>query len=69
MQRFLRAVSFREGEQAAYEKRGTLNGVAIDGRGAISTQFIRTPDGWRMSSMAWDDERPGLELPSRYPAR
>jgi len=29
----------------------------------ISTQFIFTPAGWRMSSMAWDDERPGLELP------
>jgi hypothetical protein len=54
---------------STYEKRGTLNGVAIDARGAISTQFIRTPDGWRMSSMAWDDERPGLELPSRYRAR
>jgi hypothetical protein len=55
---------------STYEKRGTLNGVAIDTRGAISTQFIRTPDGWRMSSMAWDDERAGLELPARYrPAR
>jgi hypothetical protein len=20
-------------------------------------QFVLTPDGWRMSSMAWDDER------------
>ena len=30
------------------------------------TQFSRTPDGWRMSSMAWDDERLGLELPARY---
>lgn len=51
---------------STYEKRGTLNGDAIDARGAISTQFIRTPDGWRMSSMAWDDERAGLELPARY---
>jgi hypothetical protein len=55
---------------STYEKRGTLNGVAIDARGAISTQFIRTPEGWRMSSMAWDDERAGLELPARHhPAR
>jgi hypothetical protein len=54
---------------STYEKRGILNGVAINARGAISTQFIRTPDGWRMSSMAWDDERAGLELPSRYHAR
>jgi hypothetical protein len=51
---------------STYAKRGSLNGAAFDARGAISTQFIRTPDGWRMSSMAWDDERPGLELPARY---
>jgi hypothetical protein len=51
---------------STYEKRGTMNGAAIDARGAIATQFVRTPDGWRMSSMAWDDERPGLSLPLRY---
>jgi hypothetical protein len=51
---------------STYEKRGTMNGTAIDARGAISTQFVRTPDGWRMSAMAWDDERPGLSLPARY---
>ncbi len=42
---------------SGYEKRGTQNGVSFEARGAISTQFVRTPDGWRMSSMAWDDER------------
>jgi SnoaL-like domain len=46
-----------------YAKRGTQSGTEIDTRGAITTQFVRTPAGWRMSSMAWDDERPGLELP------
>jgi hypothetical protein len=51
---------------STYGKRGTMDGAAIDVRGAISTQFIRTPSGWRMSSMAWDDERPGLALPTRY---
>ena len=40
-----------------YEKRGVQNGAAFAATGAISTQFVRTPDGWRMSSMAWDDER------------
>jgi len=30
----------------------------------ISTQFIKTPEGWKMSAMAWDDERPGLSLPA-----
>ena len=53
---------------STYEKRGVTGGHPIDARGAISTQFIRTPEGWRMSSMAWDDERPGLELPARYSA-
>lgn len=49
-----------------YEKRGTMHGEMIEGRGLISTQFIRTPSGWKMSSMAWDDERPGLAVPDRY---
>lgn len=51
---------------STYEKRGTMDGEAIEGAGVISTQFIRTPAGWRMSSMAWDDERPGLAIPARY---
>ena len=33
------------------------NGAAFGANGAISTQFVLTPNGWRMSSMAWDDER------------
>ncbi len=49
---------------SAYEKSGTLKGDPFQAKGMISTQFIRTPDGWRMSSMAWDDERPGLALPA-----
>ena len=51
---------------STYEKRGTVQGEGIEGRGVISTQFVRTPSGWRMSSMAWDDERPGLAIPARY---
>ena len=46
-----------------YGKRGATDRGPIEVRGAISTQFIRTAVGWRISSMAWDDERPGLELP------
>lgn len=52
---------------SAYAKRGATPGGPIDARGAISTQFARTDDGWRISSMAWDDERPGLALPDRLP--
>ncbi len=48
---------------SAYEKQGVLNGVEFTGRGVISTQFIHHPTGWKISSMAWDDERPGLIIP------
>lgn len=51
---------------STYSKAGVLDGEPFEGRGMISTQFIKTPDGWRIASMAWDDERPGLELPERY---
>jgi hypothetical protein len=49
-----------------YSKRGMLDGVPFETAGMISTQFIRTPSGWQISSMAWDDERPGLAIPDRY---
>jgi hypothetical protein len=45
-----------------YRKRGATPHEWIDVRGAISTQFVRTTCGWRISSMAWDDERAGLKL-------
>ena len=51
---------------SAYEKSGTLNGVPFEARGMISTQFVLTPAGWKMSAMAWDDERPGLSIPDHY---
>ncbi|CAN7765245.1 hypothetical protein LJR290_007268 [Variovorax sp. LjRoot290] len=47
---------------SAYSKSGTMNGRSFTARGMISTQFILTPTGWKMSAMAWDDERPGLSL-------
>jgi hypothetical protein len=52
---------------STYAKRGVMNGVPIEGHGAIVTQFVRTPQGWRISSMAWDDERPGRVLQARDP--
>ena len=48
---------------SAYAKSGTTNGVPFEARGMISTQFVKTPAGWKISAMAWDDERPGLSLP------
>lgn len=53
---------------SAYGKSGTLKGVSFEARGMISTQFVRTPAGWKMSSMAWDDERPGLSIPPKASA-
>lgn len=50
---------------SGYAKSGTKDGVAFEARGMIATQFILTPAGWKMSAMAWDDERPGLALPTR----
>jgi hypothetical protein len=50
----------------SYAKSGTLKGAPFAARGMISTQFILTPAGWRISAMAWDDEGPGLSIPQRY---
>ena len=41
---------------STYEKRGVRDGAAFAARGRIATQFVRTPGGWRITSMAWDDE-------------
>ncbi|MFG2045451.1 DUF4440 domain-containing protein [Dactylosporangium sp. NPDC048998] len=40
-----------------YDKRGVLDGNTFAARGWISTQFARTPRGWLITAMAWDDER------------
>ncbi|MFI6642769.1 GNAT family N-acetyltransferase [Streptomyces sp. NPDC050504] len=39
-----------------YRKSGVLRGERFEGGGRKTTQFVRTPEGWRMSSMLWDDE-------------
>ena len=49
---------------SVYAKSGTMKNVAFEAKGMISTQFILTPSGWKMSAMAWDDERPGLPVPT-----
>jgi len=49
-----------------YRKSGRLNGVPFETRGVKTLQFVKTPRGWRISAVAWDDERPGLELPLRF---
>jgi ribosomal-protein-serine acetyltransferase len=39
-----------------YGKSGIHDGQRFEGHGHKTTQFLRTRAGWRMSSMAWDDE-------------
>ncbi|MFI9150212.1 GNAT family N-acetyltransferase [Streptomyces sp. NPDC053367] len=38
-----------------YRKSGYHNGTWFEGSGCKTTQFLRTPEGWRMASLAWDD--------------
>jgi hypothetical protein len=49
---------------AAHEACG--DGAAHEACGIISTQFPRTPAGWLMISMAWEEERADLPVPDRY---
>lgn len=51
---------------STYSKHSEHAGVAAESDGIISTQFVNTPAGWRISAMAWDDERPGMTIPPRY---
>ena len=46
----------------SYAKAGVQDGTPFTGRGMKTLQFVRTPDGWRISAAAWDDERDGLTI-------
>ena len=37
-------------------KNWIASGVRVEGRGAKVTQFVRTPQGWKISWVAWDDD-------------
>jgi hypothetical protein len=50
-----------------YRKSGVLAGRPFQARGMKTTQLVRTSGGWRISALAWDDERDGLQLPERLP--
>lgn len=41
---------------SSYHKSGVLDGQPFTGSGHKSSQFVNTPDGWRFSSLIWDDE-------------
>jgi hypothetical protein len=39
-----------------YAKSWTTGGSSFEQTGAKTLQFVRTPDGWRISAFAWDDD-------------
>ncbi len=41
-----------------YRKSGIQNGEPFEGGGHKTIQFVRTPAGWRISSIAWEDDAP-----------
>jgi hypothetical protein len=45
-----------------YAKSGVLDGVPFRSRGVKVFQLIRSPAGWRIAAVAWDDEREGLTI-------
>lgn len=47
----------------AYAKEGVQAGERITGRGMKTMQLVRTAAGWRISAVAWDDERTGVAVP------
>lgn len=47
-----------------YKKSGLMNGEAFENKGIKTLQFIKTSCGWKISSVAWDDERDDFKLPT-----
>ncbi|NQD38093.1 DUF4440 domain-containing protein [Permianibacter sp. IMCC34836] len=47
-----------------YQKSGMQQGQAFQAKGMKTMQFIKTPGGWKIAAVAWDDERPGLMIAS-----
>ncbi|WP_440975291.1 hypothetical protein [Pseudoxanthomonas winnipegensis] len=41
---------------STYEKRGLYQGAPYDGGGAKLFQLVRTLRGWRIASIAWEDD-------------
>ena len=52
-----------------YQKKGMVGEAYTETRGMKAMQFIRTPNGWRICAMAWDDERDGLSISEKWLAK
>lgn len=49
--------------RSLYRKSGVLAGRPFATRGVKVFQFVRLGDAWRISALAWDDERDGCVVP------
>ncbi len=49
-----------------YRKTGALHGERFNTRGMQTIQFVRKDGEWKMSAIAWDDERDGLVIPDNH---
>lgn len=47
-----------------YEKSWQQDGRTHRGRGMKTVQLVKMAQGWKISALAWDDERDGLALPT-----
>lgn len=47
-----------------YKKSGVLSGKKFETKGMKSIQLVNTETGWKISSVAWDDERAGVAVPA-----
>lgn len=47
---------------SAFVRRGVRDGQPFELRGMIFVQCLHTPQGWKLVSVAWDDQRPGQGL-------
>lgn len=45
-----------------YAKEGVLNGAPYSGEGMKSMHFVKTADGWRITSIIWQDAEAGLPI-------
>jgi len=46
----------------SYAKTGVQDGTPFTARGMKTLQLVRMSQGWRISAVAWDDEREGLTV-------
>ena len=51
---------------SVYKKVGLMNDEPFEAKGMKVFQFIKINDVWKITSMAWDDEREGFSIPEKY---